>query len=293
MTRDDFLYAFIIAPTSRSRSHVRRIAVRKTWLKLACVAGAFAIAVMLYGIYGLAQRSARGYLESENHRLRVENAHRQQQLSEMAHRLETIANTSRRLAALSGASQSVEAASIITTSAQQDDTAQPRGAGGPELDANALAEIEQRAAQLEAEMRVYENQLRARMPSIWPAQGRITDGFGGRGNPLGGGYEFHSGQDIAAAWGAPVVAAGAGEVVFAGAQNGYGLVVVVDHGSGLTTRYGHLSHIGVEVGQTVGRGSMLGNIGSTGRSTGPHLHYEVRFNDSPINPWRFLPRSSE
>jgi murein DD-endopeptidase MepM/ murein hydrolase activator NlpD len=125
-------------------------------------------------------------------------------------------------------------------------------------------------------------------PTVWPVEGTLEGGFGGRGIHLAAGYEFHSGQDIEAPWGAPVVAGASGRVSFVGWQNGYGQLVVVDHGGGLTTRYGHLSHIDVELNQTVSRAQFLGKVGSTGRSTGPHLHYEVRINDQAVNPLQYL-----
>jgi murein DD-endopeptidase MepM/ murein hydrolase activator NlpD len=140
-------------------------------------------------------------------------------------------------------------------------------------------------------MRAHEALLRERgyTPSIWPVVGKLESGFGGRRNPFGGsGYEFHSGQDIDAPPGTPVVAGASGTVIFTGWQNGYGQLVVIDHGGGLTTRYGHLSHIDVELGKVVTRGEFLGKVGSTGRSTGPHLHYEVRINDEPVNPLQYL-----
>jgi murein DD-endopeptidase MepM/ murein hydrolase activator NlpD len=124
---------------------------------------------------------------------------------------------------------------------------------------------------------------------VWPVDGKLESGFGGRRNPFGGGsYEFHSGQDIDAPMGAPVIAGASGKVSFAGWQNGYGQLVVIDHGGGLTTRYGHLSKIDVTEGQPVDRAEYLGRVGSTGRSTGPHLHYEVRINDEPVNPLQYL-----
>ena len=84
------------------------------------------------------------------------------------------------------------------------------------------------------------------------------------------------------------MAGASGKVIFAGWQNGYGQLVVVDHGGGLTTRYGHLSHTDVIEGQAVSRAELLGRVGSTGRSTGPHLHYEVRINEEPVNPLQYL-----
>jgi murein DD-endopeptidase MepM/ murein hydrolase activator NlpD len=146
-------------------------------------------------------------------------------------------------------------------------------------------------SQLERNMHAYESVLRERgyTPSVWPVVGKLESGFGGRRNPFGGNsYEFHSGQDIDAATGDPVVAGASGKVAFIGWQNGYGQLIVVDHGGGLTTRYGHLSHIDVAQGQTIERSQFIGRVGSTGRSTGPHLHYEIRINDEPVNPLRYL-----
>ena len=130
----------------------------------------------------------------------------------------------------------------------------------------------------------------AYLPSIWPHASKINNEFGFRRNPFGGRtYEFHAGMDIDGERGEIVVAPGSGIVSAAGYKGGYGNMVEIDHGNGLTTRYGHLSKIEVEAGATVTRGSMIGLVGSTGRSTGPHLHYELRVNDRPVNPRFFLP----
>jgi murein DD-endopeptidase MepM/ murein hydrolase activator NlpD len=155
-----------------------------------------------------------------------------------------------------------------------------------------IAAVEARAASLEQDLKAFETVFRerARVPAIWPVEGEATDSYGVRGNPFGGGAaEFHSGQDISAPRGSAVVATADGTVREAGWQNGYGNVVVLDHGNGLTTRYGHLSKIEAAQGAEVSRGELIGRVGSTGRSTGPHLHYEVRMNESPINPRRYLP----
>lgn len=128
------------------------------------------------------------------------------------------------------------------------------------------------------------------LPLIWAHAGKINNEFGFRRNPFGGRtYEFHAGMDIDGERGDLVVAPASGLVTKASWQGGYGNMVEVDHGNGLVSRYGHLSKIEVEVGSSLQRGQLMGFVGSTGRSTGPHLHYELRFNDKPINPRRFLP----
>jgi murein DD-endopeptidase MepM/ murein hydrolase activator NlpD len=117
---------------------------------------------------------------------------------------------------------------------------------------------------------------------------KIGSSFGYRVDPFTGGARFHSGVDIKAAWGDPVGASQTGMVKFAGWHSGYGNLVIVDHGGGVTTHYAHLSSFAVAVGTRVGRGTIVGRAGSTGRSTSPHLHYEVRIDDNPVNPLRPL-----
>jgi murein DD-endopeptidase MepM/ murein hydrolase activator NlpD len=138
--------------------------------------------------------------------------------------------------------------------------------------------------------RYFEDQrsLLASTPSIWPARGWVTSDFGLRVDPYTAGRVMHRGMDIANRPGTPVVAPADGMVVFAGTEGGYGKVIVVDHGYGVKTRYGHLADIAVRLGERVQRGQRIAGVGNTGRSTGPHLHYEVRVNGIPENPRKFL-----
>lgn len=278
MAREDRFYAFIIAHTSRSRARVQRIRVEKRSVTIFCAALLLLGVGLSYGLYGLTQQAAHLRTRFENQRLRAENERQRQELEKLNNRVEKVEDTSRKLAEKSGV---VEQAPVLP------------GSGGPALpmDEMALATLLAKMGRLEEDLRAYEAILRQRgyTPTVWPVDGTLEGGFGGRRNPFGGGgYEFHSGQDIEATWGDPVVAGASGRVSFVGWQNGYGQLVVVDHGGGLTTRYGHLSHIDVELNQTVSRAQLLGKVGSTGRSTGPHLHYEVRINDQPVNPLPYL-----
>ena len=116
----------------------------------------------------------------------------------------------------------------------------------------------------------------------------LTSNFGPRVDPFTGGAAMHAGMDFRAAMGTPVVAAGGGRVITADVTGGYGNLVEIDHGNGMTTRYGHLSQISVQQGQTVAPGTVIGLVGSTGRSTGPHLHYETRIAGGAVDPVRFL-----
>ena len=125
-------------------------------------------------------------------------------------------------------------------------------------------------------------------PDLWPVEGQITGSFGERIDPFNGEGAFHSGVDISSSYGQPVIAPADGVVEFADFLGGYGRMIVLDHGHSITTRYGHLSGVAVVSGQSVHRGDTIGYVGLTGRSTGPHLHYEVRINDTPVNPHKYL-----
>jgi murein DD-endopeptidase MepM/ murein hydrolase activator NlpD len=129
-------------------------------------------------------------------------------------------------------------------------------------------------------------------PTLWPVLGRITSTFGERLDPFGGEGAFHSGVDISAQYGNGVRAAADGLITHATRHAGYGRLVVVDHGFGLTSWYGHLSSFMVNPGMKVKRGDLLGYVGVSGRTTGPHVHYEVRINGAPVNPMRYLRNSS-
>lgn len=128
----------------------------------------------------------------------------------------------------------------------------------------------------------------ATKPSIWPVSGEVTSGFGWRNSPWGEGSELHPGIDIANSTGTPIVATADGEVIEAGLAGGYGNIVKINHGNGIETIYGHNSRIAVSVGQSVRKGQVIAYLGNTGRSTGPHAHYEVRVNGTAVDPISFL-----
>jgi murein DD-endopeptidase MepM/ murein hydrolase activator NlpD len=125
-------------------------------------------------------------------------------------------------------------------------------------------------------------------PSMWPLEGRVASSFGEREDPINGEGAFHSGLDIDAPYGTPVRAAADGEATGESMGSGYGRQVVLDHGHDILTVYGHLSAIAVMAGQHVTRGQVIGYVGQTGRATGPHLHYEVRVHNVPVNPHKYL-----
>lgn len=181
------------------------------------------------------------------------------------------------------------------------------GQGGPEpiqLSFNneaSLTEMVSRLDRMNIEIKSQEkslNELHASLqdqesilvatPSIWPANGYVSSGFGYRESPFGSNYEFHDGLDISAPAGTPVVATADGVVTCAGRFGDTGNTVTIAHGYGYETGYCHLSYISVKEGQRVGRGQEIGRVGSTGRSTGPHLHYLVKVAGSKVNPREYL-----
>lgn len=123
---------------------------------------------------------------------------------------------------------------------------------------------------------------------VWPANGPVTSGYGYRTHPIFGDQRMHTGIDIGAGYGAPVFAADTGTVTYAGTMSGYGNVIIIDHGGGLASTYNHLSAQSVSQGSTVQRGTVIGAVGCTGYCTGPHLHFEVRVNGSPVDPMPYL-----
>lgn len=151
-----------------------------------------------------------------------------------------------------------------------------------------LAEIQERNAYKVERFFESQRSLLASTPTIWPVKGWITSSFGQRISPFTGMLQMHEGLDIAARIGTPVKASADGVVIYSGWKSDFGKLVTVDHGYGYRTRYGHLSKIYVKNGQRVKRGETLGAVGNTGRSTGPHLHYEVKVRGLPVNPKTYL-----
>jgi murein DD-endopeptidase MepM/ murein hydrolase activator NlpD len=147
---------------------------------------------------------------------------------------------------------------------------------------------------LDARLRAVRSSLQRRdaladaTPSVWPVYGWLSSTMGRREDPVTGGRDYHSGLDIAGDYGQPVYATASGTVTQAGTQGAYGKLIVIDHGFGLQSRYGHLSAFNVEQGDHVARGDVIGRLGATGRATGPHLHYEILADGRLLNPLRLL-----
>lgn len=152
---------------------------------------------------------------------------------------------------------------------------------------SAAAEREQSLADLVEKLRGKSDRL-ASTPSVWPAKGWVTSGFGRRVSPFTGKSQMHNGLDIAAEHGTDISAPARGRVKFAGRKGPLGKTVIIDHGHGIETLYGHCAEIHVKKGQRVERGQWIAEIGNTGRSTGPHLHYAILKNGRPVNPRKYI-----
>jgi murein DD-endopeptidase MepM/ murein hydrolase activator NlpD len=185
----------------------------------------------------------------------------------------------------------------VDAGAGDDLSARPGGG----LDPAALARVQARARQLAGlvptrklslldllEGLEGKSQKLAATPSIWPTDGYVTSGYGNRTSPFTGRQQFHAGLDIAADFGTTVVAPARGRVVFSGMNGPFGRMVEIDHGYGLRTHFAHLAKAHVKQGQTVERGLPIGEVGSTGRSTGPHLHYGVEVNGRTVDPTDYI-----
>jgi murein DD-endopeptidase MepM/ murein hydrolase activator NlpD len=151
----------------------------------------------------------------------------------------------------------------------------------------SLSDLAERSQRIET-FYADQTELLAHTPSVWPVRGYFSSGFGNRTDPFTGGKDFHPGIDISAPRGTNVVAPADGVVVAVGRRGAYGLAIIIDHGYGIITRYGHLERFNVRAGQRVRRGDVIGFVGSTGRSNAPHLHYEVWLDDKLQNPIHYI-----
>ena len=289
----------IIVVSDRSHA-IRRFRLDPRWLRWGAAA-AFALTALWLG--ATAHHLSLLRTRSENRALADENALLRGQIRQVQDRVAHIATTLDRVERYD--------AKLRHAVAQLQDPDRglaigPVGSreGGPASPSAARAEapaLPSPLAALEAEATRQESSLRdldryfadqrsllASTPSLWPTRGWVTSDFGVRLDPYTAERMMHRGLDIATPPGQPIYAPSDGTVVFAGNENGYGKVLVVDHGYGVRTRYGHLSEIAVKAGDTIRRGTRLGAVGSTGRSTGPHLHYEVRVNGIAENPRKFI-----
>lgn len=279
MPKDNRIYTVLISPSRTSK--VRQLSIHRNIIRAGVTFFVLALMIVTYGLARLGQHEALNlrYLsvKAENESLKQTNDAYQNSYAKLKGQISYIEDMSKELARSAKMQHSPETDELV-------------GIGGPET----VVALDKAADHMEREVRHISDRLHsdvlrlASIPRGLPVNGYITDGFGMRRNPFNGeGREVHEGLDIAVDFGTPVAATADGLVIYAAPHAGYGNLVIVYHSNGITSRYGHLSRIAVEAGQRVKRGDQVGNVGSTGRSTGPHVHYEIRENDQSVDPLRY------
>ncbi len=275
MQQDNRSYTFLLTRTTKEKIYIRRVELSKKLLHTTVASLILSVGIASFGILGLSKTNAFASLAE------LTDSNNISQLTANA----TYSRTR--------PSRSANQSEFINYDRPATDGDLGQNSGGPSSGSFRLttAASDREETEIEKRLNYIEKTSNPRfLPTIWAHLGKINNEFGFRRNPFGGrSYEFHAGMDIDGERGDMLVAPANGTVVKAGSQGGYGNLIEIDHGNGLTTRYGHLSKIQVKVGDIIQRGQLIGLIGTTGRSTGPHLHYELRLNDKAINPRRFLP----
>ncbi len=270
--KDDRKYSFVVTHTTRSQIYIRRFEISKRLAKGVLGVSIVSLSCALFAVYNYT--SVNQNLVANNSRPEITDETQQQELKNLLAQM----RSEEQLPAKSDSDQTVFAKS-----------------GGPETPQFPETAENSNNFQNENIKSAFESPKinglsEENTPNIWPRIGKINNEFGWRRNPFGGrSYENHPGIDIDGERGDQVIAPANGVVLKTGWSGGYGNMLEIDHGNGLTTRYGHLSKIEVEVGQEITRGQEIALIGTTGRSTGPHLHYEVRIDNQSVNPRSYLP----
>ena len=294
---------FTVIVVSDHSQAVRKFRVPRQWLRKAAYGGGVLALLVLLGaghyfaLLGSASENA--VLKEENAQLRSQILLVQEKVAHISATLDRVERFDAKLRTAVTQLQDPERNLAIgpVGNADQDATI-PGPAPAAEANLTALpgklSSLDTEASRQEQSLRelqeYFDDQrsLLASTPSIWPTRGWVTSDFGTRIDPYTADRKMHQGMDIATPHGQPIYTPSDGTVVFVGTEGGYGKVLVVDHGYGVKTRYGHLSEIHVKLGQRVSRGDRVASVGNTGLSTGPHLHYEVRVNGIPENPRKFI-----
>jgi murein DD-endopeptidase MepM/ murein hydrolase activator NlpD len=281
----------IFVPHARAKFRKLKVSHRLLFSLISLVTSSLCLSTFFSVQYftSLSQTHELSKLRRENKELQTANEQFGKSVESLRNQLSTVEDRTRKLAIIAG----------ITTL----DESSQGGSGGvrntdADLNSNPYRDdvdkMSFRSHNLTKDLSALEQKFTAQArllsstPSIAPVRGILTDGFGGRSDPFTGEAGQHNAIDISSAVGAPVRSPADGIVVKAEWANGYGNVIYVSHGYGYSTRYGHLSSFAVRAGQRVKRGDVIGLVGSTGRSTGPHLHYEVRVNNNPVNPLEYI-----
>ena len=291
-------YTFIIVPHASSRLRKLKFPARLLHSIVAlCILAVFAAVGLGFSYVKMAFKAADyDKLQVENINLKVQKKNLEVATVKLGEKLDSIQSLFEQIQTL-----------------VENDSLTKRGklnvpaVGGPKVDyptaellgstnpKNGIEILKDRTTELESQLTLLQQvavknaTIRRITPTIWPVKGHISSHYGNRADPFNGEAELHLGLDISALFGTQVHAPADGTVIYAQRKAAYGNLLVIDHGNGLTTRLGHLSQFNAKVGQKVRKNDIVGYVGTSGRSTAPHLHYEVRLNDRPVNPRNYLP----
>ena len=278
----------IFVPHARAKFRKLKVSHRLLFSIVSLVTSSLCLSTFFSVQYftSLSQTHELSKLRSENRELQSANEQFGKSVDSLRTQLRTVEDRTRKLAIIAGITTLDESSQGGSGGLRSDDLAIPFG--------DDVDKMSFRSDRLHKDLSILEqkfvaqSRLLSSTPSIAPVRGVLTDGFGGRSDPFTRQRGQHNAIDISAAPGAPVRAPADALVVKAEWANGYGNVIYLSHGYGYSTRYGHLTGFNVRPGQRVKRGDVIGTVGSTGRSTGPHLHYEVRLNNDPVNPLEYI-----
>jgi murein DD-endopeptidase MepM/ murein hydrolase activator NlpD len=287
---NDF-YTLIVVPHAKARFRKFQVSVR--WAKwvlgtMGVVLAAVAGILIHYGTITVEVHQLRK-LRAENAVLTARTLEYEQNAARLQAKMQVLQNMVKKLGVMAGLEQSLPPENVGVGGVSSTDSVSPsaeRGVSLSRMDQN-LSDLTERSEKLE---QFYSDQkvLLSSTPSIWPVRGYLSTSFGNRIDPFTNEKDFHPGIDISTPMGAKITAPADGVVITCEPRGGYGNAIVIDHKYGVVTRYAHLDRFAVHPGQKVKRGDLIGFVGTTGRSTGPHLHYEVWVHDQAQNPILFI-----
>jgi murein DD-endopeptidase MepM/ murein hydrolase activator NlpD len=291
-----------VVPDASHRMHRRHIPARL--LHAFGVIGVISFVVSIALGFSYARMASKvadyGKLQAENNELKIHTQSLETSAQELDSKVTALETVSEKLTKIMENDVFARpfAKPNITATAAAVGSRENRPAATPSSDSSrdTVAVLRDRTEDLQSHFNFLEEVTQKRAvairqtPTLWPLHGPIVSRFGSRPDPFTGDAEMHLGLDIVGIYGSAVKAPADAEVVYADHKPDYGNLLILDHGNGLTTRYAHLNRFNVHVGQRIQKGEVIASVGMTGRATAPHLHYEVRQYDRPVNPQLYLPR---
>jgi len=300
----DKRFTVLLVPSPSDR--IRRFEISGRWIRWGTVAGAiFGIFLLLFSVLSVALFEKEARMISLQHKSRAQKeeiVRTYRKLQDIHSKMVDVAKLERKVRLIMNTSES-NGSNVVLGLGGPTQTVAPsiliqKGKRGMD---DLMAEMDRQIGDLgqgvinqEESLANLKRAIRERQsewaytPSIWPTRGVMTSRFGYRTSPFGLGRDFHPGIDIAGSIGTPIMATASGTVTLAGWDQGFGKTVVIDHSGTISTLYGHLEKVNVYEGEQVKRGEVIGYLGNTGLSTGPHLHYQIMVNHTPVNPKRYI-----